>query len=105
MRLHLVAKSLRSCLVGVLAFGGLACGQLEGDPQRAPVLATIRGQLSNPESYSAGSNLRIAILWGGQDSSDVRVSQDIAAEAVFPSQFKLELRDLPPMSAMRAIGD
>src|SRR5438045_7904042 len=94
MRLYPTAKSFRSSLLGALAFGGLACGQLEGDPQRAPVLATIRGQLSNPESYSAGSNLRIAILWGGQDSRDVRVSQDIAAEAVFPSQFKLDLREL-----------
>jgi hypothetical protein len=93
-----------TALLGSLLAGLGACGQLEGDTDRAPVIATIHGQLSNPDGYAAGANMRVAIVWGAE-TGDVRVSQDVPVEAVFPSQFRLELRELPPADAMRAFDD
>jgi hypothetical protein len=87
-----------------LALAGTACGQLEGDPDKAPVLATIRGQLSNPDGFAAGPNMRVAIVWGAE-TGNVRVSQDVQVQPVFPSQFKLELRSLPPADALRVPDD
>lgn len=81
-----------------------ACGQLEGNTDDYPVIATIRGQLSNPEGYAASSNMRVAIVWGAE-TGDVRVSQDVPVQPVFPSQFRLELRQLPPSGAMRVPED
>lgn len=94
MRTHLLLGTLLSAL-------GLAgCGQLEGDTDRLPVIATIHGQLSNPDGYAAGANMRVAIVWGAV-TGDVRVSQDVQVQPVFPSQFRLDLRELPPSDAMR----
>lgn len=81
-----------------------ACGQLEGEPDKLPVIATIRGQLSNPNGYAAGPSMRVAIVWG-RESGTIQVSQDVPVQPVFPSQFKLEVRDLPPALAMRAPRD
>lgn len=103
MRTHFASTALFGTLLGAL--GTLAgCGQLEGDPNRLPVLATIQGQLSNPEGYAAGSNMRVAIVWGAE-TDDLRVSQDVPVKPVFPSQFRLDLRELPPMDALRVPDD
>lgn len=93
--------SFSTCaFLAVLGLGAVACGQLEGDPDHKPVVATIHGQLANPEGYAAGPNMRVAIVWGGE-SGRVRVSQDVAVEPVFPSQFRIDVRDLPPTEALR----
>ena len=81
-----------------------ACGQLEGEPDKLPVIATIHGQLSNPNGYAAGPSMRVAIVWG-RESGSIQVSQDVPVQPIFPSQFKLDIRDLPPALAMRAPGD
>ncbi len=100
---NVISSSL--ALASLVALAGFAsgCGQLDGDPAQAPIIATIRGQLANPEGYAAGANMRVAIVWGG-DGGGVRVSQDVPVQPVFPSQFKLDVRALPPLDAMRAPG-
>jgi hypothetical protein len=105
MRTALGTSSL-GVLLGALVALGSGCGQLEGDVEQPPVLATIRGQLANPQGYAAGANMRVAILWGGADTiGGLRTSQDVPVQPVFPSQFRLDLRSLPPLEAMRAPGE
>ncbi len=104
MRTHFASTS--GALLGTLlsTLGLVGCGQLEGDTDRLPVIATIHGQLSNPDGYAAGTNMRVAIVWGAE-TGDVRVSQDVQVQPVFPSQFRLDLRELPPSDAMRVPDD
>ncbi|MBK6694715.1 MAG: hypothetical protein IPG50_21270 [Myxococcales bacterium] len=63
---NVISSSL--ALASLVALAGFAsgCGQLDGDPAQAPIIATIRGQLANPEGYAAGANMRVAIVWGGE---------------------------------------
>lgn len=104
MRTFLASSSSFALLAATVLACGAGCGQLEGDPDQAPIIATIRGQLANPDSYAAGANMRVAIVWGG-DTGALRVSQDVPVQPVFPSQFKLDLRSLPPQDAMLALGE
>lgn len=76
----------------------LACGDL-GDDDGAP-LAVIQGQLSTQSALNdAPSNVRVAIVWSS-GTSDFKTSMDVPATPVFPSKFRLELRDPPPVGAM-----
>ena len=76
----------------------LGCGDL-GDDDNAP-LAVIQGQLSTPAALSGPpSNVRVAVIWN-TGTSDFKTSMDVPASPVFPSRFRLELRDPPPTTAM-----
>ena len=76
----------------------LACGDL-GDDDDAP-LAVIEGQLTSQSALStAPSTVRVAVVWS-TGTTGFKASMDIPASPVFPSQFRLELRDPPPASAM-----
>ena len=83
-------------------FGLLAaCGSL-GDVDRRAPLAVLEGQLTAAAQATPtqASNVRIAVVWMSIDDSGFKVSQDVPATPVFPSQFRLELTDPPPRSAM-----
>lgn len=76
----------------------LACGDL-GDDDNAP-LAVIQGQLSTQSSSpESPSNVRVAIVWNTGETG-FKTSMDVPASPVFPSKFRLELRDPPPTTAM-----
>jgi hypothetical protein len=76
----------------------LACGDL-GDDDNAP-LAVIQGQLSSQSTMSATpSNARVAVIWN-TGTTGFKTSMDVAASPVFPSKFRLELRDPPPSTSM-----
>ena len=76
----------------------LACGDLGGDDNEP--LAVIEGKLSSQStSSSAPSNVRVAVVWN-TGTTGFKTSMDVPASPVFPSQFRLELRDPPPAGAM-----
>src|SRR5262249_21620211 len=78
----------------------LACGDL-GDDQTSPPLATLEGQLSRASTApdpAPASNVRVAIIW--QTNGEFRSTYDVQVVPVFPSRFRLELRNAPPKDAM-----
>src|SRR5262245_46966210 len=79
----------------------LACGNL-GDDKSSPPLVTIDGQLSSasaaPEAAPT-ANVRVAMIW--HTDGEFRSTNDVDVVPVFPSKFRLELRDPPPASAMQ----
>src|SRR6185369_5975354 len=89
-------------LVIALALVGttFACGDL-GNDSTSPPLVIIDGQLSRasaaPEPAPA-SNVRVAVIW--QTNGEFKSTHDVEVVPVFPSRFRLELRDPPPASTM-----
>ena len=80
----------------------LACGSIDDPSERKP-LAVIEGQLTQSQTapvLQSQSNVRIAVVWLGIDDRSLKSTQDVKAEAVFPSKFKLALTEPPPESAM-----
>jgi len=76
----------------------LACGDL-GDDDNAP-LAVIEGELTTQSALGdAPSNVRVAVVWN-TSTTGFKTSMDVLATPVFPSKFRLELRDPPPTTAM-----
>lgn len=80
----------------------VACGSIDDPNERKP-LAVIEGQMlqaQNAPSVQVQSNVRIAVVWLGIDDRSLKSTQDVKAEAVFPSKFKLALTEPPPEDAM-----
>lgn len=80
----------------------VACGSIDDPSERKP-LAVIEGQMLQTQSAPAvqvQSNVRIAVVWLGIDDRSLKSTQDVKAEAVFPSKFKLALTEPPPEDAM-----
>lgn len=80
----------------------VACGSIDDPSERKP-LAVIEGQMlqaQNAPAVQVQSNVRIAVVWLGIDDRSLKSTQDVKAEAVFPSKFKLALTEPPPESAM-----
>lgn len=94
---------LRLACISLPVAATFACGSLD-DPKDKKPLAVLEGQLtqaqSAPATPAAASNVRIAVVWLTIDHRGYESAQDIPAEAVFPSKFRLELTDPPPASAM-----
>jgi hypothetical protein len=77
----------------------IACGNL-GDDTARPPLVVLDGQLTQASTSPApASNVRVAIIWQ-TTTSEFKTTHDVPVTPVFPSQFRLELRDPPPASAM-----
>ncbi|MCU0685392.1 MAG: hypothetical protein MUF34_24660 [Polyangiaceae bacterium] len=97
---------LLSCLTPLLFVA--ACGSLPDDPSETEGLATLQGELTNQTSLPLDGNVRIAVIWrrpeaGGQITFSV--AEDVPVEPVFPSKFRVVLRNAPPESAMVNIGE
>jgi hypothetical protein len=97
--------------LALLVGGGAACGGsgLSGSTDRPSTLATVQGTIENPQDLSladSSSPIRVAIVWAVRATSDanggatVRVAQDVAVSAQLPSNFRLDLTQLPPPEAM-----
>jgi hypothetical protein len=75
----------------------IACGGLDSDRSQKAPLATVVGQLSASTSAAAtGPNVRVALLWGSEEREDFSAASDLPVQPVFPSKFRIELRDAPP---------
>jgi hypothetical protein len=86
----------------------LACGSID-DPNKKKPLAVLEGQLTQASTAqsaapAAATSVRIAVVWAAVDGRGYKSTQDIPAEAVFPSKFRLELTEPPPESAMISRG-
>ncbi len=75
----------------------VACGSLASD--KDPVLATVHGELTNPQSLDTPLDTRVAVVWLGF-AHGYSLAEDLQVQPVFPSQFKLELTHVPPADAM-----
>jgi hypothetical protein len=75
----------------------IACSGLDSDRSQKAPLATVVGQLSaSTSAVVTGPNVRVALLWGRDDNTVFQVAQDLPVQPVFPSKFRIELRDAPP---------
>lgn len=94
-------KTLSTCFAtAALALASTACGSLSSGDEPA-TLATLEGRLVNTQAIAAPSSLRVAVIWlSASERTGFTVAQDVEVEPVFPSNFKLALRDVPPESAM-----
>jgi hypothetical protein len=104
MRTQEPAMKLRSVHLVSLGAGLVvsACGSLSGNTSQHPVLTTLHGELSNPQSLSfdsSASATHVAVIWLGMNEG-YSIAEDLPVLPVFPSQFKLEIRDPPPAEAM-----
>jgi hypothetical protein len=97
-------------IIPVLVLSAPACGGLSGQTDHPSTLATIVGEIRNPDNVPLDSSaFRVAIIWlrppaasdGGQL---VEVAEDIAVTPVFPAQFHIDLTQLPPREAMFGAG-
>src|SRR6266567_2779339 len=81
-------------LVGLAVLGGAAgCGApFATDPDTYPPLATVRGRLAVDSGFSASK---------GQYKEAI----DLPVQPVFPSEFKLELREPPPREMFDPVND
>ena len=106
MKPGLFAHSSLAALASLVTLAGLAptlggCGSL-GDVDHREPLAILQGQLTqaSASASSTPSNVRVAVVWMNIEGDGYKVTQDVRAEAVFPSSFRLELTDPPPAAAM-----
>lgn len=105
MKRRLFPHSSLAALASLAVVAGFAptvggCGSL-GDVDHREPLAVLQGQLTQTSTpVATPSNVRVAVVWMNFDGDGYRVTQDVRAEAVFPSSFRLELTDPPPAEAM-----
>jgi hypothetical protein len=88
-----------SVLLASLALSSVGCGSLDGHTGTPGTLATVTGQITNPQSMALGSPARVAVVWlnmGGAYS----VAEDLPFQPTFPSSFTIELQNPPPQAAM-----
>ena len=98
-------KTLPTCFSLALALVATACGNLDSGDQPA-ALATVQGQLTNPQSIETPSAIRVAVVWtSAAMNGGLTIAQDVEVEPVFPSKFRLALTSAPPEGAMVHPGD
>jgi hypothetical protein len=96
-------KSLGILSTLTFALSAVACGSLDGDRDQKAPLATVIGQLSvgsSSTSVAPAGNVRVALLWGSDEMDEFRVASDLPVQPVFPSKFRIELRDAPPAAML-----
>jgi hypothetical protein len=87
--------------LALLALTCAACGSLSKDPGARPVLATLHGELTNPQSmtFQAASGVRVAVVWINL-TNGYSTAEDLPVQPVFPSAFRIDLTSPPPEDAM-----
>ena len=79
-----------------------ACGSLDTKTDTSPPLASIAGDLVNPDSVTVSGNVRVAVVWkasGSQGTFNVNVADDLPVQPVFPASFTVTLSQPPPTSS------
>src|SRR5258707_10422876 len=95
-------------LVGLTILGGAAgcSAPFASDPDTYPPLATVQGRLSVDGDFTApSSNTRVAVLWFSATRGQYKEAIDLPVQPVFPSQFKVELREPPPLEMFDPVND
>jgi hypothetical protein len=97
---------MKRLLLSSVLLGGavVACGSLDGNTSRAPTLATIHGELTNPSSVAINGAVRVAVVWQGVTQGSFNVAQDLPVQPQFPAAFSIDLNGPPPAEAMQS-GD
>jgi hypothetical protein len=93
-----------SSALGLVAMSALvaACGGLAGDTKAYPSLATLKGQITNTQSIQTvtkatpDGDVRVAVVWVGEVADSYNVAVDVPVQAVFPSEFQIQLTQAPP---------
>jgi hypothetical protein len=79
-----------------------ACGSLDSHTDKSPTLATIHGQLTNPQSIAIQGAVRVAVVWQVMNgSTQFAIAEDLPVQPVFPSSFAIDLDGPPPPEAMQ----
>lgn len=91
-----------SFLTVLVALSTGACGAVSGNTDEPTTLASIHGQLTNPDSIVVDSGaLRVAVVWSADaNKSVIHAAQDVAVTPQFPAGFTVNLTMPPPTSAM-----
>jgi hypothetical protein len=74
-----------------------ACGGFSENPDEPAVLATVEGEITNPNGQEPPQNLRVALIWSGRQFN---VAHELEVVPEFPARFSLQIDQLPPEGAM-----
>jgi hypothetical protein len=90
---------MKDSCVTIALLGSLlsACGGFSDDPGKPSVLATVKGEISNPNSVEAPNSLRVALVWTG---IQYNVAQELEVVPQFPARFSLQIDQLPAENAL-----
>jgi hypothetical protein len=91
-------RCLAPILVGAL---NAACGSLDGHTSSPSTLATVQGELSlAADAPTMPDHVHVAVIWQTAVAGQFDVAEDLPVQAVFPSQYMLQLTEPPPPSAI-----
>jgi hypothetical protein len=78
-----------------------ACGEVAGSDEPGQPLAVLHGTLTSTAPVQVQGRFALAMVWGQDTVSGYAASaQSAEVESVFPSEFRIVLRDPPPAEAM-----
>lgn len=89
-------RKLPFALAALTSLSVAACGSLDPNAGEKTPLATVTGQLTNPQAVQTTSNVRIAVIWRAELFGKFNSAVDLPVQPVFPSKFKIDLREAPP---------
>jgi len=91
---------LRRFYVAMTLTAGLcACGDTVQSNLEPAAIATLRGQVTNPQQLAIPSHVKIALIWiniRGEKEKLGFVAQETPLRAEFPFRFELSVTALPP---------
>ncbi len=93
-------RKLPFALAALASLSVAACGSLDPNAGEKMPLATVTGQLTNPQAVQTTSNVRIAVIWRAELFGKFNSAVDLPVQPVFPSKFKIDLRDAPPADVL-----
>ncbi|HEX9295286.1 MAG TPA: hypothetical protein VF881_05610 [Polyangiaceae bacterium] len=95
--------------LGLLMSVGLVtgCGSpFASDPDVYPPLTTVNGELRKDDNFAAPTaNTRVAVLWASADRGQYEQAVDLPVQPVFPSNFKIDLVEPPPLDMFDQVND
>ena len=95
--------------IGLLTGVALASGcgaPFTSDTNAYPALSTINGELRKEMNFAApGGNIRVAVLWLSSARGQYKQAVDLPVQPVFPSEFKIDLVEPPPLDMFVPVND
>ncbi len=93
-------RKLPLALAALTSLSVAACGSLDPNAGEKTPLATVTGQLTNPQAVQTNSNVRIAVIWRAELFGKFNSAVDLPVQPVFPSKFRIDLREAPPADVL-----
>ena len=81
-----------------------ACGSLDANTDKAPVLATLSGQTVNPQALPVSGSTRVAVVWSVLKNGQFNVAEDLPVQPIFPTNFTIQLDGPPPADVMNSLS-